>query len=148
MSLSKILFSFDGRINRKTYWAIFTPILIICALSGVGYTDGNVWQLLVVLILLWPGIAIQIKRWHDRNKSGYWILINLIPVVGPIWATIELGFLPGTKGKNRFDEGSVTVEKSILSCSHCDFSINGDAFKSNKLFCPDCGSRLEEEYTI
>ena len=146
MSLPKILFSFDGRINRKIYWAFYIPVLILCALSGVGYKDWNVWRLLVALILLWPGIAIQIKRWHDRNKSGYWIFINFIPVIGAIWVIIELGFLPGTKGKNRFDEGSVIIEESILSCSECNFSINSDAFKKNELFCPDCGSRLEVKY--
>ncbi len=146
MSLPKILFSFDGRINRKTYWAFYIPVFILCTLTGIGYKDWNALRFLVVLILLWPGIAIQIKRWHDRNKSGYWVFINFIPVIGAIWVTIELGFLPGTKGKNRFDERSVTADKSILSCSECNFSVNSDDFEKNELFCPECGSRLEEIY--
>jgi uncharacterized membrane protein YhaH (DUF805 family) len=38
----------------------------------------------------------MVKRWHDRGKHGYWVFINLIPLVGPIWALIELGFLGPT----------------------------------------------------
>ena len=53
------------------------------------------------LIIAWPGIAISIKRWHDRNKAGWWLLILLVPVLG-IWNLIECGFLPGTPGTNRF----------------------------------------------
>ena len=144
MSLSKILFSFEGRINRKTYWAFYIPVFILCAFAGIGYKDWNAFRFLVVLILLWPGIAVQIKRWHDRNKSGYWVFINFIPFIGAIWVTIELGFLPGTKGKNRFDERSVIADKGILSCSECSFSINSNDFEKSELFCPECSSRLEE----
>ena len=45
--------------------------------------------------------AIAAKRWHDRNKSGLWNLISLIPLVN-FWMLIELGFLKGTDGPNRF----------------------------------------------
>ena len=45
---------------------------------------------------------MQVKRWHDRGKSGWWVLIALIPLVGPIWAIIETGFLPGTSGPNEY----------------------------------------------
>jgi len=146
MDISKILFSFDGRINRKTYWAFYVPTLILFALTGVGYKEWTAWRLLIVLILFWPGLAIQIKRWHDRNKSGLWILINFVPILGAIWVIIELGFLPGTKGPNRFDMYSGDPSQSILSCSDCDFSINDDDYKKSELFCPECGSRLEIVY--
>ncbi len=58
---------------------------------------------IILFGLTWPGLAIQTKRWHDRNKSGWWNLIILIPIVGAIWTTIELGFLKGTPGENRYD---------------------------------------------
>jgi uncharacterized membrane protein YhaH (DUF805 family) len=48
------------------------------------------------------GIIVQIKGWHDRDKSGWWILINLVPCIGALWTLIECGFLPGTRGDNRF----------------------------------------------
>ena len=53
-------------------------------------------------IVLWVGLAVQIKRWHDRDKSGWWALLNVIPVIGQIWILIECGLLPGTVGDNRF----------------------------------------------
>jgi uncharacterized membrane protein YhaH (DUF805 family) len=58
--------------------------------------------MIVSLVVIWPGLAINIKRWHDRDKSGWWILISLIPFVGPIWALVEVGFLPGTPGPNQY----------------------------------------------
>ena len=45
---------------------------------------------------------VHIKRFHDRDKSGWWVLIGLIPIIGAIWLLIELGFLKGTPGPNRF----------------------------------------------
>ena len=142
MSLQNILFSFTGRINRRIYWAFYLPTFLLFILTGTGYKEWNALRLLLVLILVWPGLAIQIKRWHDRNKSGYWALINFIPIIGAIWVTIELGFLPGTKGKNRFDETSLNTDKSILNCSGCNFSVNSIEFEGDELFCPKCGSRL------
>ncbi len=50
----------------------------------------------------WPSLAIVVKRWHDRNKSGFWSLIYAIPVVGLVWGFVENGFLPGTKGENKY----------------------------------------------
>jgi len=47
-------------------------------------------------------LAVYTKRWHDRNKSGWWSLILLIPIVGPIWMLVELGFLRGTEGTNNY----------------------------------------------
>ncbi|MBV7329929.1 DUF805 domain-containing protein [Chloroflexi bacterium TSY] len=51
---------------------------------------------------LWPNLAVSAKRWHDRDKSGWWSLIVLIPIIGVIWMLIEVGFLEGTNGPNRF----------------------------------------------
>lgn len=60
--------------------------------------------LLVALfaVTLWVGLALQVKRWHDRDKSWFWILIGFIPVVGFFWILIECGFMDGTPGPNRF----------------------------------------------
>ena len=58
--------------------------------------------LLSFVISVWIGLAVQVKRWHDRNKSGWWALLNLIPVIGQIWILIECGIFRGTKGDNQF----------------------------------------------
>lgn len=54
------------------------------------------------LLAIIPAVLVYIKRWHDRDKSGWWMLIMLLPIIDAIWALIELGFLPGTPGPNRF----------------------------------------------
>jgi uncharacterized membrane protein YhaH (DUF805 family) len=62
----------------------------------------NKYQLLFMFWILWPSLAVQAKRWHDINKSALWLLINVIPIAGPLWALIENGFIPDTNGPNRY----------------------------------------------
>jgi uncharacterized membrane protein YhaH (DUF805 family) len=106
---TKILFSFEGRISRKTYWKLFLVLnvgIIITTIIDFATTGQQIGitQLLFILMILWPSLAIHVKRWHDRDKSGLWVLINIIPFLGPIWALVENGFLPGTEGGNRYGE--------------------------------------------
>lgn len=111
------LFSIRGRIGRATWWGvtlaswIFTAILdaLFIAILDVLPEESEVSLLIALVIalvgavfILWVSTAAHIKRWHDRNKSGWMVLILLIPVLGALWSLIELGFLRGTKGPNRF----------------------------------------------
>ncbi len=112
----KYLFtSFEGRINRAKFWAGVGVILAVSivaqlldALLGLIIIStpegGNVGLLTIVVSLLsiYVGIALYAKRWHDRNKSGWWTLIALVPVIGAIWIIVECGILEGDKGENRF----------------------------------------------
>ena len=100
------LFSFEGRINRQTYWIIAVIFFIIYAVLAALMQSKNNGVIalagIVYLALIVPSLATGVKRWHDRDKSGWWVLIALVPVIGAIWSLIELGFLPGTPGNNRF----------------------------------------------
>ena len=118
MSLKSLLFSFRGRINRLPFW-IVTLILLGCGsifqqlMGPYGpenpMTIGSgVLTFVNFVMVLWIGLAVQIKRWHDRNKSGWWALLNLIPVIGHIWILIECGILRGTAGNNRFGRESIS----------------------------------------
>ena len=69
--------------------------------QGPGLIGGLIY-LVVLVFALWTGLALQIKRWHDRDKSWVWIFISLIPIVGWVWALVELGFLDGTQGPNKY----------------------------------------------
>ena len=71
------------------------------ALQSVG-AIGGIILLVIYVLALWIGLAIAVKRWHDRNKSAWWILIAFVPVVGALWYLIECGFLKGTTGPNKF----------------------------------------------
>ncbi len=75
------------------------------AASWASGSFQHLWQppgAYFMLPVIWPSLVVAIKRWHDRDKSGWWCLINFIPVVGTIWAFVENGCLEGTTGDNRF----------------------------------------------
>jgi len=76
--------------------------LLIALVLGEPPQRVNLFSGLLSLGLLYPSICIYTKRWHDRNRSGWWSLILLVPVVGLLWALIERGLLRGTAGANRF----------------------------------------------
>lgn len=102
--------SFDGRINRSKFWAgvgvlFAVGILanIIDMLLGLQVGEGfGVVGIIFTLAAIYPALALYAKRWHDRDKSGWWTLIILIPIIGPIWLLVELGALEGTRGPNRY----------------------------------------------
>ena len=109
LTINQILFSFKGRIGRKAYWLSFLGMMValfavifVLALAGVGEDVIGLVTLVIYIPLIWMSLAVQIKRWHDRNKSGWWVLITLIPVIGSIWALIENGFLAGDDNQNNF----------------------------------------------
>lgn len=106
MSLKELLFSFNGRVNRAKYWLMVLILsvipFIILLLSRIIGEGGTVLYILYLVIVIWPGLAISAKRWHDRDKSAWWILIGFIPIIGSIWTLVELGFLQGTSGSNRY----------------------------------------------
>ncbi|WP_252949674.1 DUF805 domain-containing protein [Pseudoalteromonas shioyasakiensis] len=112
LSIKEILFSFKGRIPRKTYWysvlgmilASFVLMFLVALLTGGNESAISVIMLILYIPLIWISLAIQVKRWHDRNKSGWWVLIGLVPVIGGIWALIENGFLAGDEAENRFGQ--------------------------------------------
>ena len=54
------------------------------------------------VLVTWISLAIAVKRYHDRDKSGWWVLIIFLPVIGGIWYLIECGFLRGTDGNNDY----------------------------------------------
>lgn len=117
----KAPFSFDGRIRRIEY---FLSALISSAVGGivwvvalgsvfagiatggsVGAAGGSVFAILIGIVayvaLAWFGLAQGVKRLHDVDKSGWFILLCLIPIVGFIFALYML-FADGTVGPNQF----------------------------------------------
>lgn len=77
----------------------------VAAFIGVLSGSGGLLAVMLIavyIVVIWISLAVSVKRWHDRGKSGWWVLIGLIPLIGGIWALIETGFLPGDPGTNRF----------------------------------------------
>jgi uncharacterized membrane protein YhaH (DUF805 family) len=107
-----LLFSFQGRATRGDYWLRFFLLyvalnfmaLVIDAAAGTLDSDSGVgvFSTLLGLAAVWPSFAVSAKRLHDRDKSGWYILLGFIPIIGWIWMFVELGCLRGTVGHNRF----------------------------------------------
>ena len=124
-SLARDLFAFGGRIRRQKFWLMQAVIslasisLAVCV-GVISFLSGNLQTMVVgwsmswiVGIALWMTLAVCAKRWHDRGKSGWWSLILLIPMVGPIWALIELGFLKGDYGYNRYGHEDASSSETV-----------------------------------
>lgn len=114
----KRYFDFEGRSRRKEYWmfTLFYALLMIAALVVVGIgaaSSGESGELnavgmlglsllgLIVLICFIPSIAVQVRRFHDQDKSGWFVLLNLIPSIGGIIVLVFM-CLEGTRGENRY----------------------------------------------
>lgn len=118
MDLKSLLFNFEGRITRLQFWlsnfgisiVFYIALFIIATLFGGSAAQFGAGgpppafyaiALVVYIPFLWASLAINAKRCHDRDRSAWFILICFIPLVG-IWYLIEVGFLDGTQGPNRF----------------------------------------------
>lgn len=115
MTVMQKLFGWEGRIRRLDYWLLNIGSSIAFALIDVvlkavfgNYSDSDFGiadaiSLIMIVPSLWISIAITLKRCHDRNKGGGWAaFFLLVPIVGWIWGFVELGFLDGTQGPNRY----------------------------------------------
>lgn len=117
MDLATAFFSFHGRLRRRDFWLYsFFLWLISAAFISVfgGQVEGmNILQpyrfdgpgligFVAWLGVLYATLAVQVKRWHDRNKTGWWSLLSFVPIIGWLWVLIECGFLDGRPGDNRF----------------------------------------------
>lgn len=106
--------NFEGRASRAAYWwwVLFAFIVNIVA-SFVdralgwdyvvqGYSTGSgPIATVVALALLLPGLSVAVRRLHDTGRSGWWLLISVIPVIG--WIMLLVFMLqPGTPGPNQF----------------------------------------------
>ncbi|MGH7884546.1 MAG: DUF805 domain-containing protein [Thermodesulfobacteriota bacterium] len=96
----------DGRIGRRTYWVegilpLLILLLIVYAIDSI-LGAGGLLATAAQVAALYPSVSIGIKRFHDRDKSGWWVLISLIPVIGSLWYLIECGFLKGTDDDNKY----------------------------------------------
>jgi uncharacterized membrane protein YhaH (DUF805 family) len=132
------IFSFNGRTDRLGYWRLQIPLLLFMAVcwsggfllaeaTGVDLLSGL--GVVALFPVAWAVIALLFRRLHDRNKSGWWVLLfyvtplmlaavarvlldggsnlyggllALAELAIGLWAFVELGLLRGTRGQNRF----------------------------------------------
>jgi uncharacterized membrane protein YhaH (DUF805 family) len=113
MNFTNVLFSFNGRISRKPFWLgllavalvqiVLSAVLTVLTMSSAneGVSMGTILIGLVMAVMLYPVLAIHAKRWHDRDCTG-WKALTLIQGIGGLWDLVEVSFMRGTPGPNRF----------------------------------------------
>jgi uncharacterized membrane protein YhaH (DUF805 family) len=123
----QFLLSPTGRIGRAQWWlagivhfATFVAIaMLVLSLSKHTSALGLLIVFPLLGLQIWSTFCTTVKRYHDRNKSSWWYAFTFIPVVGPIWAFVELGFLPGDLHENDYGEpgGNAGFQKELQSYS-------------------------------
>lgn len=111
---------FEGRARRKEYW-YFVLINIVIGLAlaildqGLGTyneeTDTGMFNAIYSLLVLIPSIAVAVRRLHDTDRSGWWLLLIFIPILGVIILLVFM-CLSGHEGDNRF--GPDPIEETVL----------------------------------
>ena len=108
----KKYFNFKDRASRSEYWyfqLVLTPIYIWSQFPS-NDTQILVIQLILTFGSLIPGISAGVRRLHDRDKSGWFMLISFIPILGAIFLIVMLAE-KGTPGKNKFGEYPLKLKK-------------------------------------
>ncbi|CAH1596769.1 DUF805 domain-containing protein [Vibrio rotiferianus] len=94
---------FNGRARRKEYWMFFLFNLIFS--FTLGFVDGFLGTVFIGTIyglaVLIPGIAVTVRRLHDIGRTGWWVLIGLIPFIGLI-VLIIFAATDGNEGSNEY----------------------------------------------
>ncbi len=109
---------FSGRSCRTEFWlyllgygvllfvcAVLTGVLNLMHVAGGQRAIGFIFIALFVALLA-PTIAVQVRRLHDQDRTGWFVLLNIIPYLGAV-IVLVLMTLPGTKGTNRYGADAV-----------------------------------------
>ena len=120
-------FSPSGRIGRAQWWlahlivTVIVSLFVFMAIMQLSGDDGFTHldesrnrsigpmlaaeMMVFAIVLFWITFCVAAKRYHDRGKSAWWYLIQFIPIIGGIWALVELGFCSGDDGDNEYGDG-------------------------------------------
>jgi len=91
-------FDFQGRANRMQYWMFVLVVFIVSSILILGWEYGgqNLGPILGFVYAIWilvlfiPSLSIMVRRLHDTGRSGWWVLISFLPIIGGIWLLILL----------------------------------------------------------
>ena len=124
--------TFSGRARRKEYWMFFlisalisivlTLLDILLGTYSVEYEAG-LFSGLYSLLILFPSIAVVVRRLHDTDRSGWWILISLIPLIGVIVLFVFM-CLDSQPGTNRFGVNPKEAASQTLPAVETDRFIS------------------------
>ena len=96
--------NFSGRAMRSEYWWYVLFVVIVAVVLAIidnlvigASLLGSIWSLATLL----PSLGVSVRRLHDLDKSGWWLLLGFIPLIGAL-VLLYWFCLPGTPGDNRF----------------------------------------------
>ena len=112
------LWHFRGRIRRKTFWL---GKLFFGSVAFLFLVNGEIIVYLLYQFLVRPVLEIPlcVKRWHDLNASGWFVLLNLIPCTD-IFFVFVLGFSKGTFRSNRYGSDPLEPNKQSGKDNSCE----------------------------
>lgn len=158
VDLVALFMSFEGRIGRSTYWlkfllpylGIYFVLLVLDITLGTpGGREGlGIFSGIFLLLALLPSIAVGVKRCHDRDRSGWFLLLSVIPLLN-FWTMIELWFLPGSPGGNKYGlpeqptrDGSAA--SPMLNCPECSAPYDPADYRMDMqtIYCSVCRAEL------
>lgn len=103
---------FTGRANLTEFWqyvlvyilitAVFSLLIILLDRANALKMFMLILNVILMLVLLLPGLALCVRRMHDIGKSGWWVFIHLLPIIGSIWFLI-LAITDSEPGINGFE---------------------------------------------
>jgi uncharacterized membrane protein YhaH (DUF805 family) len=114
---------FSGRARRREYWffvlfnIIISVVLTVCdvalgtysAAASIGILTG-----IYTLAVLIPGIAVSVRRLHDTGRSGWWLLIVLVPLIGAIVLLIFM-LIDSQPGQNAYGPSPKAAEPTVAN---------------------------------
>lgn len=99
--------TFQGRAKRPEFWYFFLVVVavnlvlgfigLLVFVSSIAAWVSNLWSLATFI----PLLAVSVRRLHDTNRTGWWVLLPLVPVIGAIILMVMMA-MKGTEGENRF----------------------------------------------
>lgn len=123
-----------GRIGRARYWmACMSQIVVLIALIGIAAlvvdpstrsarTPENLLikggLIIAYGVFSFTTLVLGIKRFHDRDKSGWWSLVSVVPLVGGFYYFVEVGLMRGTVGRNRYGDDPAASSPRAQTLEH------------------------------
>ena len=113
-AFNDIFLLWRGRVSRKTYWLCgLVPIIVMFVIGSALCTspltarifsrlDLPVWLTpIVLLVVIYIGLMLSIKRSHDLGYAGFFSLVLFVPLLN-LWPLVMFGFFKGTEGENKY----------------------------------------------
>lgn len=110
--LTSELFSWQGRYARDRFWVVYISSVVAASLASL-LMFSPVLVTVYLLGLSWVFFGSIVKRFHDRDKSAWWLLIGFVPFLGTIWIFVECGLLEGSKGVNSYGANALGLKGAL-----------------------------------